>query len=61
MRFRLRYRRHTEMEVVISHETLTVGGTASRSTVLPVRVRDKEFRLDPRGSLEIPLRRRRAD
>jgi trehalose/maltose hydrolase-like predicted phosphorylase len=61
MRFRLRYRRHTEMEAIVNHETLTVGGTASRSTVLPVRVRDKEFRLDPRGSLEIPLRRRRAD
>ena len=29
------------------------------STVLPVRVRDEEFRFDPRGSLEIPLRRRR--
>ncbi|MCZ2849736.1 glycoside hydrolase family 65 protein [Modestobacter sp. VKM Ac-2978] len=61
MRFRLRYRRHTEIEVVIDHRTLTVGGTASRATVLPVRVRDKEFRLDPRGSLEIPLRRRRTD
>jgi trehalose/maltose hydrolase-like predicted phosphorylase len=61
MRFRLRYRGHTEVEVVIDHQTLTVGGTASRSTVLPVRVRDKGFRLDPRGTLEIPLRRRRAD
>ncbi len=29
--------------------------------VLPVRVRDKQFRLDPRGTLEVPLRRRRAD
>ena len=28
MRFRLRYRRHTEIEVVIDHQTLTVGGTA---------------------------------
>jgi trehalose/maltose hydrolase-like predicted phosphorylase len=61
MRFRLRYRRHTEIEIVIDHQTLTVGGTAGRSTVLPVRVRNKEFRLDPRGTLEIPLRRRRAD
>ena len=61
MRFRLRYRRHTEIEVVIDHQTLTVGGTAIRSTSLPVRVRDREFRFDPRGSLEIPLRRRRAD
>jgi len=58
MRFRLRYRRHTEMEVAIDHQTLTVGGTARRSTVLPLRVRDREFRLDPRGSLEVPLRRR---
>jgi trehalose/maltose hydrolase-like predicted phosphorylase len=61
MRFRLRYRRHTEVEVVIGAQTLTVGGTASRSAVLPVRVRDKEFRFDPRGSLEVPLRRRGAD
>jgi trehalose/maltose hydrolase-like predicted phosphorylase len=59
MRFRLRYRRHTEIDVVVDHQTLTVGGTAVRSTVLPVRVRDREFRFDPRGSLEIPLRRRR--
>ncbi|SFE86990.1 Trehalose and maltose hydrolase (possible phosphorylase) [Blastococcus tunisiensis] len=61
MRFRLRYRRHTEIEVVIDHQTLTVGGTATRATVLPVRVRDKEFRLDPRGTLEVPLRHRRPD
>jgi trehalose/maltose hydrolase-like predicted phosphorylase len=59
MRFRLRYRRHTEIEVVVDHETLTIGGTAIRSTVLPLRVRDKQFRFDPRGSLQIPLRRRR--
>jgi trehalose/maltose hydrolase-like predicted phosphorylase len=59
MRFRLRYRRHTEIEVVIDHEALTIGGTAIRSTVLPLRVRDKQFRFDPRGSLQIPLRRRR--
>ena len=59
MRFRMRYRRHTEMEVQIDHQTLAVGGTARRSMVLPLRVRDKEFRLDPRGSLEIPLGRRR--
>jgi trehalose/maltose hydrolase-like predicted phosphorylase len=58
LRFRLRYRRHTEIEVSIDHRTLTVGGTARGATVLPLRVRDKEFRLDPRGSLEIPLRRR---
>jgi trehalose/maltose hydrolase-like predicted phosphorylase len=61
MRFRMRYRRHAEMEVAIDHQTLTLGGTAVQSTVLPVRVRDKEFRLDPRGSLQIPLGRRRAD
>ena len=59
MRFRLRYRRHTEVEVVVDHERLTIGGRAQRATVLPLRVRDREFRLDPGGSLEIPLRRRR--
>ncbi|HEV7212031.1 MAG TPA: glycosyl hydrolase family 65 protein [Blastococcus sp.] len=61
MRFRMRYRRHTEMEVAIDHETLTVGGSAVRSTVLPVRVGGRQFQLDPRGSLSIPLRRRHAD
>ena len=61
MHFRMRYRRHTEMEVVINHDTLTVGGTAARSTILPVRVGGRDFRLDPRGSLQIPLRRHRGD
>ncbi|MBN1097077.1 glycoside hydrolase family 65 protein [Blastococcus sp. TML/C7B] len=61
VRFRLRYRRHSEVEVTIDHDTLTVGGSSTGSTVLPVRVRDKHFRLDPRGSLAIPLRRRRGD
>ena len=59
MRFRLRYRRHTEIDVVIDHDTLTIGGTAVGSTVLPLRVRDKEVRFDPRGTVQIPLRRRR--
>jgi trehalose/maltose hydrolase-like predicted phosphorylase len=59
MRFRLRYRRHTEIDVVIDHDTLTVGGTGAGSTVLPLRVRDKEVRFDPRGTVQIPLRRRR--
>jgi len=61
MRFRMRYRRHTEMEVAIDHETLTVGGNAVRSTVLPVRVGGRQFRLDPRGSLQIRLRRHHGD
>ena len=61
MQFRLRYRRHTEIEIVIDHQTLTLGGTATGTTVLPVRVRDKEFRLDPRGTLQVPLGRRRPD
>jgi trehalose/maltose hydrolase-like predicted phosphorylase len=61
MRFRLRYRRHTEIEVAVDHRALTVGGSASGSAGLPVRVRDREYRLDPRGSVEIPLRGRRTD
>lgn len=59
--FRLRYRRHPEIEVGIDHRTVTVGGTAGRATASPVRVRGEEFRPDPRSTLEIPLRRRRSD
>ena len=59
MRFRLRYRRHTEIDVALDHQTLGRRRRRISSTVLPVRVRDEEFRFDPRGSLEIPLRGRR--
>ena len=58
MRFRIRYRHHPEVEVTINHDRLTVGGSRQRAAVLPVRIRDAEYRLDPRGSLEIPLQRR---
>ena len=57
MRFRVRYRQHPEVEIDVAHGSLRLGGTADRATVLPVRVRDGEFRVDPRGSLELPLRR----
>jgi trehalose/maltose hydrolase-like predicted phosphorylase len=61
MRFRLRYRGHPEVEISITHHSVTVGGSARRAAVLPVRVRGEEYRLDPRGSLQIPLARRRGD
>ena len=60
LRFRLRYRGHPEIEVTVTHDSVTVGGRAAGAAVLPVRVRDQHYRLDPRGSLEIPLHRRRA-
>jgi trehalose/maltose hydrolase-like predicted phosphorylase len=59
LRFRLRYRAHPQIEVTVTHDTVTVGGTAAGAAILPVRIRDEEYRLDPRGSLEIPLHRRR--
>ena len=64
LRYRLRYRTHPEVEVTVDHASLHVGGDLPRSTVLPVRVRDEEFRVDPRGDLEVRLghgRGRRPD
>ena len=61
MRFRVRYRRHPEVEVTISHSEVTVGGAPGQAAVLPVRVRDDEYRLDPRATLTVPLRRRSGD
>jgi hypothetical protein len=61
MRFGVRYRRHPEVEVTITHSSLTTGGSAEQAAVLPVRVRDDDYRLDPRGCLEVPLRRRHSD
>jgi trehalose/maltose hydrolase-like predicted phosphorylase len=60
MRFRLRYRRHLQVEVAITHDSLTVGGSAQRSDLLPVRVFGEEYRLDPSGSVQVPLHRRRS-
>jgi trehalose/maltose hydrolase-like predicted phosphorylase len=60
MRFRVRYRRHPEVEVTISHDAVTIGGTARQASVLPVRVRDDDYRLDPRSTLTVPLRRGRT-
>jgi trehalose/maltose hydrolase-like predicted phosphorylase len=57
MSFGLRYRGHPEVEVTITHERITVGGSARRAAVLPLRIGDAEYRLDPRGSLEVPLYR----
>ena len=61
MRFRVRYRSHPELEVSITHQALTVGGAARQAAVMPVRVRDDEYRLDPRGTLTVPLHRRGSD
>ncbi|HEV7186984.1 MAG TPA: glycosyl hydrolase family 65 protein [Blastococcus sp.] len=60
LRFGLRYRAHPQIEVTVTHASVTVGGGADGAPVLPVRVRDAEYRLDARGYLEIPLHRRRA-
>ncbi|MGY1666742.1 glycoside hydrolase family 65 protein [Geodermatophilus sp. SYSU D00696] len=59
MRFRLRYRDHPEVEVDITHGEVVVGGDLRRAAVLPLRVRDQDHQLDPRGSLRVPLTRRR--
>jgi trehalose/maltose hydrolase-like predicted phosphorylase len=58
MRFRVRYRSHPELEVSITHDALTVGGSARQAAVMPLRVRDDAYQLDPRATLTVPLRRR---
>jgi trehalose/maltose hydrolase-like predicted phosphorylase len=58
MRFRIHYRRHSEVEIAITHTTVSVRSASPSSDVLPFRVRDVEHRLTPRAGLEIPLHRR---
>jgi trehalose/maltose hydrolase-like predicted phosphorylase len=61
MRFRVRYRRHLEVTVSITHSSLMIGGNTHPPGVLPVRIFGEEYRLNPGGSLEVPLPRRRPD
>ena len=58
MSFRLRYRRHLEVQARITHDSLTLGGSTQHYPALPVRVYGERYRLDPSGSLEVPLQRR---
>jgi trehalose/maltose hydrolase-like predicted phosphorylase len=60
MSFHVRYRDHPEVQVTVTHDTLRIGGTGDRVATLPVRVRDDDFTVDPRGSLELRLPRRHA-
>jgi trehalose/maltose hydrolase-like predicted phosphorylase len=57
LRFRVRYRRHPEIGVGITHHVLTIGGAGRSIAALPLRVRDSEYTVDPRGALEVPLQR----
>jgi trehalose/maltose hydrolase-like predicted phosphorylase len=59
MTFWLRYRDHPEIEVSVSHAGVTVGGGAQRAAELPLRIRDEDYRMDPRGTCAVPLHRRR--
>jgi trehalose/maltose hydrolase-like predicted phosphorylase len=61
LRFRIRYGRRADLDLVVSHDALVVGGGRGRPAPVTVRVRDAEHRIDPRAGLEVPLRRRRAD
>ncbi|MCZ2860635.1 glycoside hydrolase family 65 protein [Blastococcus sp. VKM Ac-2987] len=60
LRFRMRYRRHTEIELAVSHTSLTVGASSRQAAVLPVRIRDEDHRIDPRATLEVRLPHRRG-
>ena len=55
--FRLRYRQHPDVELSVTHGSLRIGGTGDGATVLPVRVREDDFSVDPRGTLVVALRR----
>jgi len=55
--FRLRYRQQPDVELSVTHSSLRIGGSGDGATVLPVRVRDDDFSVDPRGTLVVPLRR----
>jgi trehalose/maltose hydrolase-like predicted phosphorylase len=59
MRFRLTYRSHPEILVAVRQDGVTVGGENHRAGVLPVRVRDAEYRIDLGGSRDVPLERSR--
>jgi hypothetical protein len=58
MRFRLHYRQHHTVEVMLDHDRLVVSGW--RGLIPPTRlvVRGEEYRVDPGGAVEIPLVRR---
>jgi trehalose/maltose hydrolase-like predicted phosphorylase len=58
LRFRIHYRRHPDVAVSVTHDTVTVGVGPGRDAPLPVRVRDADHVLGPGGCLEVPLRRR---
>jgi hypothetical protein len=55
-----RLARWTPDPATITHFSLTVGGTGPRAAQLPLKVRDREYRLDPRGTLQVPLQRPRG-
>lgn len=59
MSFRLRYRRHLEVQARVTHDRLTLGGSVQHYPALPVRVYGERYRLDPSGSIEVPLQRHR--
>jgi trehalose/maltose hydrolase-like predicted phosphorylase len=55
--FRLLYRSFPELEVAITHDAVTVGRSAERAPVLPLRVRGRSWPVDPQGSRTVPLHR----
>jgi trehalose/maltose hydrolase-like predicted phosphorylase len=56
LRFRIHYRRHPDVAVTVTHDTVSLG--AAGGTPLPVRIREADHVLAPGGRLEVPLRRR---
>jgi trehalose/maltose hydrolase-like predicted phosphorylase len=59
MTFRLRYRNNPSLTVAISGDLLVVGDEGRPITPLRLRLGDAEYGLDPRGTVQVPLRRGR--
>ena len=55
--FRLHYREHHGIEVDVTHDRLVIGGRRRIPTPLMLRVRDRDYKVDPGATRMVPLHR----
>ena len=55
--FRLHYREHHGIEVTVTHDRLVVGGRRRIQAPLMLRIRDRDYTIDPGATRSVPLRR----